>query len=143
MERKYSRTTKRLNRFQPTLNNNALYRRLDLIHVSYEPPLFNPSLQPSPPSSLSFLPFHERISFEKRESARATRHATCQRDSSQACVSPPSFDVSKNREMSVPRDERKVMENTGRPCSCRCCPMELQISVPAPSYEFICRLCAR
>lgn len=142
MEREYSQTTKRLNRFQPTLNNNALYRRLDLIHVSYEPPLFNPSLQPS--SSLSFLPFHERINVSRsKNESQHELHATQLANMTvlKACVSPPSFDVSKNREMS--RDERNVMENTGRPCSCRCCPMELQISVPAPSYEFICRLCTR
>lgn len=140
MEREYSQTTKRLNRFhQPTLNNNALYRRLDLIHVSYEPPLFNPSLQPS--SSLSF---HERINVSRsKNESQHELHATQLANVTvlKACVSPPSFDVSKNREMS--RDERNVMENTGRPCSCRCCPMELQISVPAPFYEFICRLCTR
>lgn len=138
MEREYSQTTKRLNRFhQPTLNNNALYRRLDLIHVSYEPPLFNPSLQSS--SSLSF---HERINVSRsKNESQHELHATQLANVTvlKACVSPPSFDVSKNREMS--RDERNVMENTGRPCSC--CPMELQISVPAPSYEFICRLCTR
>lgn len=139
MEREYSQTTKRLNRFQPTLNNNALYRRLDLIHVSYEPPLFNPSLQSS--SSLSF---HERINVSRsKNESQHELHATQLANVTvlKACVSPPSFDVSKNREMS--RDERNVMENTGRPCSCRCCPMELQISVPAPFYEFICRLCTR
>lgn len=104
-----------------------MYRRLDLIHVSYEPPFAStPRFNPLPPVLVTFVPSFRftnvSTSFEKTKVS--TRHATCQRDSSPRGSGTRVRHLStyRNREMSARRETQQGNGKHGRSC-CSCLSM--------------------
>lgn len=86
--------------------------------------------------------------YEEGKSSRVTSHATCHvlsRPSSDSShpASPRIRHVSKDRWNRSTLDRLTVWVMENKPRDSRSYPMELQINLPVPPYEFICRLCTR